>query len=62
MNNTIIIQYDANYKNRKITLGHKDWGTYILEQAEHFWPQYSNEDRIVPLITDVTSAVGCTKW
>jgi len=48
--------------NNNITLGHNDWGTYSLEQAEHFWPQYSNEDRMVPVTTDVTSADGCTKW
>lgn len=42
--------------------GHKLSGTYILEHAEHFWPPYSNAERIVPITTLWMSAEVCTKW
>lgn len=38
------------------TLGQSDSGTYILEQAEHFCPQNSKADLIVPKTTLSTSA------
>lgn len=40
------------------TLGHKDSGTYMREQAEHFCPQYSNDDLMVPITTELASAEG----
>ncbi len=42
--------------------GHSESGTYILEQAEHFCPPYSNAERMVPFTTLWTSADLCTKW
>lgn len=42
--------------------GHLLSGTYILEQAEHFWPPYSNAERMVPVTTLSMSADLWTKW
>lgn len=46
----------------RLTCGHMLSGTYILEHAEHFWPPYSNAERIVPFTTLSTSAEAWTKW
>lgn len=40
------------------TLGQRDSGMYAREHAEHFWPQYSNDDRMVAVTTVSTSADG----
>lgn len=45
-----------------MTSGHRPAGTYILEQAEHFWPLYSKAERTVPFTTLRTLADLCTKW
>lgn len=42
--------------------GHRESGTYILEQAEHFCPPYSKAERMVPVTTLPISADLCTKW
>lgn len=42
--------------------GQRLLGTYILEQAEHFCPPYSNAERMVPVTTLSTSADVWTKW
>lgn len=41
----------------KFTLGQMDLGIYALEQAEHFWPEYSKAERIVPVTTELISAL-----
>jgi len=41
-----------------LTSGHKDSGTYSLEQAEHFCPLYSKAERIVPFTTQSRINVG----
>ena len=44
-----------------LTLGHMDWGTYMREHAEHFWPLYSKAERRVPMTTLSMSADLCTE-
>ena len=45
-----------------LTSDHMDCGIYILEQAEHFCPPYSNADLMVPFTTLSRSPDLCTKW
>lgn len=62
LNNSIILTMDQVKKVWCLTFGQRDSGTYIREQAEHFWPLYSKEERIVDVITESTSADEWTKW
>lgn len=59
MNTSLKAKYDEWGFER--TFGHRDSGTYIREHAEHFCPQYSNADLIVPGTTEATSADGWMK-